>query len=55
MMLNIWSDMGSSIMEFFKDIKDFFIDNSRNPFLWVSIILLGLLIFEFTYRALHKD
>lgn len=55
MILSIWTDIGNSIMEFLKDVKDFFVDNSRNPFLWVSIILLGLIIFEFTYRSLHKD
>lgn len=51
MYLNIWD----SIMKFLEKIKDFFIENSHNPFLWVSIILLGLLIFEFTFRSLHKD
>ena len=36
-------------------IKDFVLANSRNPFLWVGIILLGLLVFELTYKALNKD
>lgn len=51
MYFSIWE----SINNFLIDVKDFFIENSRNPFLWVSIILLGLLIFEFVFRALHKD
>lgn len=44
-----------SINEFLKDVKDFFVENSRNPFLWVAIILVALLIFEVVFRALHKD
>lgn len=51
MYLNIWD----SFLEFLGDVKEFFIANSRNPFLWVAIILLGLLVFELTFRSLHKD
>lgn len=51
MYLSIWE----SFMNFLGDVKEFFIENSRNPFLWVSIILLGLLVFELTFRSLHKD
>lgn len=36
-------------------VRDFLIANSRNPFLWVGLIVLGLFVFEFTFRALNKD
>ncbi|MEG2322503.1 MAG: hypothetical protein RSB71_03380 [Bacilli bacterium] len=49
-MLSIWSN----IKDFFEGIKEWFMANSSNPFLWVGIIIIGLLIFEFTYQALHK-
>lgn len=41
--------------EFFEPVKEFFVNNSRNPFLWVGIIVLGLLVFEIVYKALNKD
>lgn len=43
-----------SINKFLENVKDFFIENSRNPFLWVCVILVGLLVFEFVYHSLHK-
>ena len=42
-------------VELANDIRDFFVENSRNPFLWVGIIIVGLLIFETVYKALHRD
>lgn len=51
MYLSIWE----SIQNFLGDVKEFFVQNSHNPFLWVGIILIGLIIFELTFRALHKD
>lgn len=47
-MLSIWTN----ISEFAIDVKDFFVENSRNPFLWVGIILVALIVFEFTYNKL---
>lgn len=41
--------------EFSEPVRDFFIANERNVFLWVGIILVGLIIFELTYKALNKD
>lgn len=55
MTLNIWTDIKLWFIEFFNDIKDFFVEHSRNPFLWIAIILIGLIIFEFVYRTLNKD
>ena len=50
----MYLSLGSKITEFFNNVKDFFLEHSRNPFLWVSIILLFLLVFEFVYNTL-KD
>lgn len=36
-------------------VRNFLIDNSRNPFLWVGIILVGLIVFEIVYKLLHRD
>lgn len=55
MFLNIWNDIGDFFVELGNDIKDFFIEHSRNPFLWIAILVVGILIFEFVYKALHKD
>ena len=55
MYLNIFEKIGESLVKFFTDIKEFFIAYSRNPFLWIGIILLGLLIFELVYQALNKE
>ncbi len=55
MFLSIWNDIGNFFVELANDIRDFFVENSRNPFLWVGIIIVGLLIFETVYKALHRD
>jgi hypothetical protein len=55
MILNIFKDASDWFAKTTAPIRDFFIENARNPFLWVSIILVGLLVFELTYRSLHKD
>ena len=55
MMLSIWSDIGHKLTEIGLEVKDFFLENSRNPFLWVAIILFVLVMFEFVYKNLHKD
>lgn len=41
--------------ELMEPVKQFFLDNSRNPVLWIGIILLGLVLFEFVYNMLNKD
>lgn len=55
MLLSIWTEIGDFFVELGNDIKDFFLENSRNPFLWVGIIIVGLLVFEYVYRTLHRD
>lgn len=41
--------------EFVKPFKDFIIKYHSNPVLWVSLVLIGLIVFGLTYNALHKD
>lgn len=35
--------------------RNWLIENHSNPFLWVGLFLLGLVIFGVGYNALHKD
>ena len=44
-------DFMTPIMENF---KEWIIDNSMNPILYIGLFVLGLLIFLVTYRALSK-
>ena len=55
MYLSIWTDIWNKINEFGVDVKNFFLENNINPFLWVGLFLLGLIIFEFVYKKLSKD
>lgn len=55
MWTNLWNNINNWFNDITKSFKDFFIENSRNPFLWVGIILIGLLIFEWVYKSLHRD
>ena len=55
MILSIWSNIGNKITEFANSVKDFFLENSRSPFLWVGILIVGLIIFEYVYRKLSGD
>ncbi len=55
----MWSNLWNNINNWFNDItgniKDFFLENSHNPILWIAIIIIALLIFEWVYRSLHRD
>lgn len=55
MLLSIWTDIGNKINEIALEVKDFFLENSRNPFLWVVIVIFVLIMFEFVYKKLNKD
>lgn len=41
--------------EIMEPVKQFFLNNSRNPVLWIGIIILGLILFEVVYKMLNKD
>ncbi len=51
MLLSIWSEMNKMAENF----KDWIIEHSTNPLLWISLFLLGLAIFFITYNALQKE
>lgn len=41
--------------EFVQPFKDFIIKHHSNPVLWIALVLIGLIVFGFTYNALNKD
>lgn len=55
MVLSIWSNIIDKLTEIANNVKDFFLENSRNPFLWVIIIIIVLVIFEYVFKSLNKD
>lgn len=36
------------------DVKEWFLENGSNPFVWVGIILVGLLLFEIIFKSLNE-
>lgn len=55
MWANLWNNINTWFNDITKDFKDFIIANTRNPILWIAIIVIGLLIFEWVYKSLHRD
>ena len=52
MILNLWETINKGANNF----KEWIITNgTNNPFLWVCMFFLGILVFVLTYNALHKD
>ncbi len=49
------AEIGNFIGEGLEHIKNFFIEHSQNPFLWIGIIILGLVIFEVVYGRLNNE
>lgn len=41
--------------EWIEPFKNWVMENHSNPVFWIGAVLLGLLVFSFTYNALHKD
>lgn len=52
---NLWNNINNWFNDVTYDVKAFFVDNSRNPILWIAIVIIGLLVFEFVYKSLNKD
>lgn len=46
--------MWNKIVEISNEIKNWIINNSNNPFLWVGIILVCLIIFELVFQSLKN-
>lgn len=51
MALSIWSELNKTAENF----KEWIIQHSNNPLLWISLFLIGLLVFYLTYSALQKE
>jgi hypothetical protein len=45
----------STLEKWVEPFKQFILDNSTNPLLWVGLFLGGVLIFFITYGALNKN
>lgn len=41
--------------DIFKPVSDFFYTYRNSPFLWIGLLLIGLLISKLTYDALNKN
>ncbi len=37
------------------NFKEWIINNSSNPLLWIGLFFLGILVFVVAYRALNKQ
>jgi len=48
-------DIMETLENWFQPLKDFIVENHGNPFLWVGLFILGLIIFSATYSALSKE
>lgn len=55
MILTVFESIGEWFQKVGDHVKDFFLEYGGNPFLWVGIILVGILIFELTYQALNRN
>ena len=54
-MKNLWEDFSDWFDRVTDPVKQFFLENSRNPFLWVAIIVIALVIFEAALRRFNKN
>lgn len=43
------------IKHLWRQIKEFWINNTDNPLLWLACFLLGILIFKIVWNALSKE
>ncbi len=44
-----------TINEWIEPFRSWIMANHDNPFLWAGLVVLGLIIFTFTYNSLHRD
>ena len=49
----------NNIIEAIKEVPDnfksFFLENNRNPILWIALFFIGIFVFFVTYNALNKN
>lgn len=54
-MKEFFNNIISWIEEVFKPVSDFLYTYRNSPFLWIGLLLVGLLISKLTYDALNKN
>jgi len=54
MVLNIFDNALEGITKVMDNFKEWIIDNSTNPLLYIGLFFLGIFVFAATYRALNK-
>lgn len=45
----------NEINKLLEKAKDWVQDNYANPVMWAAFVLVGLLVFQFTFSALQKE
>lgn len=53
-MIDFFKNIANFIYTQFKPIGDFFYQNRNNPFLWISLVLFGIIMSKLTYDALTR-
>ena len=51
----MFESIQKAIVDAFEPIREFFLANYQNPFMWLGFFFLGLFIFNVVYRALQKE
>lgn len=54
-MEEFFNNVGKWFEDVFKPVLDFFYTHRDSPFLWIGLLLIGLLISKLTYDALNKN
>jgi len=54
MVLNIIDSIIETMTEVTDAFKEWIINNSTNPLLWIGLFFLGIFVFVATYKALSK-
>ena len=49
--LDIMDDLNEKLEPF----KEWILKNQGNPIIWLSLFILGVVIFNFTYNSLQKE
>ncbi len=53
-MINFLEGIIEELEKFMSNIQGFILDNSGNPFMWLTFFLVGLALFGFVYGSLNK-
>lgn len=53
-MIDFFKKIGNFIATQFEPIREFLYQNRNNPFLWISLVLFGIIVSKLTYDALTR-